>query len=784
MNLQQKFNSLHGTITSRKALEKLLEKAEKEKHTYISNRVTKILDDFEDDSFLIEIESPIEPNGLSGVEMEMLDLDDLNEPETETGLNGIPQAEIYELITQKIINDLENDHKWESGINDSFDVDNIFFTAFNFKTKKPYRGINQLLLGGMFGTGALENPYYLTFNQVKELKGTVKKGAKSYDAIFFTILYKYKDFKTTDRQKFIEYLKSTGEFTAEEIPVIVYHSGYGILRVYNVFNGKDIEGIDFKLDELKSKVSKNEDKIEIADKIIEKYPAPAPAIRYGGKDPFYRRDKDYVQMPKKSSFNDIRIFYAVMFHELIHSTGSPNRLNREKGVKFGDPKYAFEELVAEIGSCFLSATCGFLYYVNKNANAYIKSWRRGIIQELKENNKGIFKAAALAQKAVDFMLSNVTEKDFEASQKIEIKKPGFHVKPKFKNGDKVQTKIFYADTPKGTVGTISQKKDRINKSGIFYRVVTGKNKSGQILSNIYPENALELFAEKPILHSTVKKKKTKQIFLQITKPKSNKGKNKPSIRIETGLNSTTVQNPTSKPLSKNPKVQKIGASNNHKSEYFKVSGEEGKFLQAVERKPVHSVVITMDGQQGAGKTTTLYKFMEAFANPGNKCLFISGEEHPCSDLAKEKVKKYLSPRAEQNIDSIGEVESQEELYNLIDPYEIIFIDSWQKLQRMVGNIRLDEDLRKRFHGKVFVIIFQQTTTGRTKGGAEIVFDGDIIIKMIKEAKFSDNYAYFDKNRYTKVPIETIRYNIASGKIYNPEQPNQESKPIKFSFSIN
>lgn len=707
MNLQQKFNSLHGKIVNRKALEKLLEKAKKEKHTYISNRVTKILDDFEDDSFLIEIESPIEPNGLSGVEMEMFDLDNINEPETETGLNGIPQAEIYELITQKIIADLENDHKWESGINDSFDVDNIFFTAFNFKTKKPYRGINQLLLGGMFGTGALENPYYLTFNQVKELKGTVRKGAKSYDAIFFTILYKYKDFKTTDRQKFIEYLKSTGEFTAEEIPVIVYHSGYGILRTYNVFNGKDIEGIDFKLDELKSKISKNEDKIEIADKIIEKYPAPAPAIRYGGKDPFYRRDKDYVQMPKKSSFNDIRIFYAVMFHELIHSTGSPNRLNREKGAKFGDSKYAFEELVAEIGSCFLSATCGFLYYVNKNANAYIKSWRRGIIAELKEDNKGIFKAAALAQKAVDFMLTNISEKDFEASQKIEIKKP----------------------------------------------------------------------------HSK-NKKPSKQIFLQITKPKNNNRKVKSSTRIETGLNSTTAQNLISKPLSKNPKVQKIGASNNHKSEYFKVSGEEGIFLQAVERKPVHSVVITMDGQQGAGKTTTLYKFMEAFANPGNKCLFISGEEHPSSDLAKGKAKEYLSSKAEQNIDSIGDVESIEELYSLIDPYEIIFIDSWQKLQRMVGNIRLDEDLRKKFHGKVFVIIFQQTTTGRTKGGAEIVFDGDIIIKMIKESKFSDNYAYFDKNRYTKVPIETIRYNIVSGKIYNPEQPNQEPKPIKFSFSIN
>jgi hypothetical protein len=99
------------------------------------------------------------------------------------------------------------------------------------------------------------------------------------------------------------------------------------------------------------------------------------------------------------------------------------------------------------------------------------------------------------------------------------------------------------------------------------------------------------------------------------------------------------------------------------------------------------------------------------------------------------------------------------------------------------------------------VIFQQTTTGRTKGGSEVVFDGDIIIKMVKEKSFEDNYAYFDKNRYTKVPIETIRYNIATGTVYNPqqieaqeeeqEQPGEVSpesfenhEPIELSFDVN
>ena len=199
----------------------------------------------------------------------------------------------------------------------------------------------------------------------------------------------------------------------------------------------------------------------------------------------------------------------------------------------------------------------------------------------------------------------------------------------------------------------------------------------------------------------------------------------------------------------------------------------------------------MDGQQGAGKTTTLYKFMDSFAVTGNKCLFLSLEEHPASSLAKDKVSKYLSTQAQENIDTVGEVESITELYEFVKDYEIIFIDSWQKLQRMVGAIRLDEDLRKKFNGKVFVVIFQQTTTGRTKGGAEVVFDGDIIIKMVKESSFAENYAYFDKNRYTLIAIEDIRYNIASGTCYNPNAKQEKEQAtelqpveeVEFSFIV-
>ena len=194
------------------------------------------------------------------------------------------------------------------------------------------------------------------------------------------------------------------------------------------------------------------------------------------------------------------------------------------------------------------------------------------------------------------------------------------------------------------------------------------------------------------------------------------------------------------------------------------------------------MVVTLDGAQGSGKTTSLFQFINDFAEAGNTCLFASLEEHPASNLFAEKRDKYLSNKAQEMIDVADEFEDLQQLYDTVDHYDCIFIDSWQKLEKMIGRLRLDEDLRKRFHSKVFFIIFQQTTTGRTKGGAEIVFDGDIIIKLQKEAKFEDNYAYFDKNRYTKIPLEKIRYNVLNGRVYNPNK--EEEKNTTQANSLN
>ncbi|WP_421704971.1 zincin-like metallopeptidase domain-containing protein [Aliiroseovarius sp.] len=82
-----------------------------------------------------------------------------------------------------------------------------------------------------------------------------------------------------------------------------------------------------------------------------------------------------------------------------HWTGSEKRLERIK--KFANREaYAFEELVAEIGACFLGAQIGVAPEFDQSA-AYVEGW----LKALKEEKRAIFRAASEAQKAADFVLA-------------------------------------------------------------------------------------------------------------------------------------------------------------------------------------------------------------------------------------------------------------------------------------------------------------------------------------------------------------------------------------------
>lgn len=177
-----------------------------------------------------------------------------------------------------------------------------------------------------------------------------------------------------------------------------------MIKYYNVFSADDVEGIDFKSPENTMPVTIN-GKIEVCEQIVENFPVPKINIVHKDKDnAYYTPLLDIVNMPDMNFFKDAQSYYSTLFHELVHSTGSQKRLAREMGKKFGDKKYAAEELIAELGASYLNAESGILYFNIKNSAAYLKGWRKVLINEMKEDNKFFIRASSAAQKAVNYIL--------------------------------------------------------------------------------------------------------------------------------------------------------------------------------------------------------------------------------------------------------------------------------------------------------------------------------------------------------------------------------------------
>lgn len=275
--------------------------------------------------------------------------------------------DIYQMVTDRIIEKLEKGTvPWRKPFQSA--------QAVNWKTQKPYRGINTLLL---------EPGEYATFKQIKEAGGKVKNGEKAQPVIFW---------------KWLEVDDEESETFKKKIP---------FMRYYNVFEiNTQVEGLKSKRKELKEY---QHNPIKEAEKIIEGYQEPR-YTNYRGSA-YYRPADDIVNVPPMSDFEKIHDYYATMFHEIIHSTGHATRLNRE-GITavatFGSETYSQEELVAEIGASMLCSITGIWNKTIENNAAYIQSWLR----VLKNDKTFIVKASQKAQKAIDYILGIKHHEDY------------------------------------------------------------------------------------------------------------------------------------------------------------------------------------------------------------------------------------------------------------------------------------------------------------------------------------------------------------------------------------
>lgn len=279
---------------------------------------------------------------------------------------------VYEIVTDRIVKLLESKQElvWQRGWQDNSQ------RPMNGKSLTAYRGFNRMLL-----TVLGESPYWLTFNQIKSKRGSLKKGSKSVPIIFWNWVY----FDSEGRK-----VKDASK-AAKKIP---------FLRYYNVFNAADIEGIEFP--EIKKIELKDNQKIDKCEAIITSH--TDLKIKHEGSKAFYRPSTDSVTMPPMETFNNSECYYSVLFHEVAHWTGHSKRLNRELDTKlapFGSTDYSQEELVAEMTASFLCEETQIANeQLNLNSAAYLKGW----LSKLKDDTKMIIQAGAKAQKAADYIL--------------------------------------------------------------------------------------------------------------------------------------------------------------------------------------------------------------------------------------------------------------------------------------------------------------------------------------------------------------------------------------------
>ncbi|WP_375559666.1 zincin-like metallopeptidase domain-containing protein [Bernardetia sp. OM2101] len=310
------------------------------------------------------------------------------------GLDGLDGKDVYEIVNEKILETIQQGNlSWRQ----TWKVKSRGGAAANYDSKRAYTGANFFLLNFILPLMGedFEYPYFLTFKQIQARKGKIKKGSKGYPIFYYNIVRKHNGKKISEDE--YKRLKAMGVKSFEEMRFLKY---------YTVFNIAAVEDVEFDLSNLEKseKVNYEYEAIEAAEKIYYNMPNK-PKLKVDTKA-YYSPSGDYVGMPPVVTFESPQNFYSVLYHEIVHSTKHASRLNDKTrgGKKFGDKEYALEELVAELGACYLCAESGILFHTIDNSAAYLSSWNAKLTKSIQEDKTFFLKAAARAQRASNYIL--------------------------------------------------------------------------------------------------------------------------------------------------------------------------------------------------------------------------------------------------------------------------------------------------------------------------------------------------------------------------------------------
>lgn len=297
-----------------------------------------------------------------------------------------PRADLYQRVTDSIIRDLEQGARpWTKP----------WATTAPAAMRPlrhdgtPYRGVNRLILWSEASDRGFMSSTWMTYRQAQALGAQVRKGEHGTPIVFV---------KPIERR---DEAANAGQDSTRTIP---------LLRSYTVFNTEQIDSLPERYAEASSAQPDPETisgRVDRADSFVA---AIGATILHQGNRACYIPSVDRIEMPAYRQFQDTATssaaegYYATLLHELVHWTSPAHRCDRDLGKRFLDHAYAREELVAEIGAAFLCADLGIALAPRPDHAAYLASW----LDVLKSDKRAIFTAAALAQKATDWLAGKAT----------------------------------------------------------------------------------------------------------------------------------------------------------------------------------------------------------------------------------------------------------------------------------------------------------------------------------------------------------------------------------------
>lgn len=284
--------------------------------------------------------------------------------------------DIYQSVTDSIIEAIE------SGNTGRFEMPwhGVSTMPLNARTENLYHGVNVPLLWVYQIKAGYRTAKWATYKQWQELKCQVRKGEKGVPVVFW---------------KEIEVEPSEDNEEAEKRMFARYSV---------VFNADQVDGYDFGEQIEPSNIIS----IAAADTLID---ATGADIRHTEARAYYDIEGDYINLPCPEIFKQTKAstatenYYSTLFHELTHWSGAAHRLNRFSNERNSDASYAFEELVAELGSAFLCAHTGVESSPRNDHACYLKCW----LKALKNDKRFIFAASSQAQKATDYLYYSFEE---------------------------------------------------------------------------------------------------------------------------------------------------------------------------------------------------------------------------------------------------------------------------------------------------------------------------------------------------------------------------------------